>query len=129
MGNETSIPSHNTVTLGLVEGDLEVGSHTIIKGSGIPPAVVVSGTVYCEGHNVFECSLKAESLEAEDSVTVYGDLEVQEDIEVEQGSLKVRGKLRAGEIEVDNAIFVVGDLAAQEVDVGGNTGSQWQLLC
>ena len=47
-----------------------------VKGTGNPPTVKVNGTVYCEGHDTFECTLSAKELNAEDSVTVQGDLEV-----------------------------------------------------
>ena len=59
--SRVSIPSGTTVTLDVVNGDLEIGEHVTVKGSGTPPRVKVYGAVYCEGHNTFDCTLSAQS--------------------------------------------------------------------
>jgi hypothetical protein len=50
MRNRTSVPSRSTATLDFVDGDLVIGEHAIIKGTGSPPSIKVAGTTYCEGH-------------------------------------------------------------------------------
>jgi len=60
MNNKTSVPSRSTTTLDFVKGELVLGKHAVIDGTGKPPTVKVSGTVYCEGYNSFECNLSAE---------------------------------------------------------------------
>src|SRR4030042_4566878 len=119
MNGETSIPPRSTITLDVINGDLEIGKHTIVRGTGNPPAVKVNGTGHCEGHNTFECSLFARELTAEDSVTIQGDLEVEEDIEIEDGRLEVYGRMKAEDVDVDDAVYVSKDLVANDVDVGG----------
>jgi len=120
MNRKTSVPPRSKMTLGFVEGDLAIGRRAIIDGSGTPPAVKVSGTVYCEGDNTFECNLSAENLEAEDDVTIHGDLETENYVKVEDGRLEVYGKMTGKSADVDCALYVTGDLAVQTVDVGGS---------
>ncbi|NIV44866.1 hypothetical protein GWN49_08355, partial [Candidatus Bathyarchaeota archaeon] len=90
------------MTLDFVEGDLIIGRGATIDGSGTPPTVKVSGTVYCEGDNIFECNLSAENLEAEDDVTIHGDLETRKYVEVEDGRLEVHGKMTGNRADVDS---------------------------
>ena len=106
MSDRTSVPSRSMVTLCNVNGDLEVGRHATVRGSSSPPKVTVSGTVHCEGDDTFECSLSAESLEAEDNVIVHGDLEIRDKVEVEDGSLEVKGNMTATKADVDNTLCV-----------------------
>jgi cytoskeletal protein CcmA (bactofilin family) len=106
--------------LGNVDGDLEVGEHAVVKGTGTPSAIKVEGTICCAGHNKFECNVTAESLEAEGNVTVHGDLDVKENVEVEDGSLEVYGKMNAQDIDVDDKLYVSIDLHAEDIDVGGS---------
>jgi cytoskeletal protein CcmA (bactofilin family) len=120
MNNKISVPSRSTVTLDFVDGDLNVGSHAVVEGTGSPPTVRVSGTVYCEEEATFECNLQAGSLEAEDNVTIRGDLTVEDDVDVSDGRLEVHGKMTANHIDVDEALYVNEDLTADNVDVGGS---------
>jgi len=78
MNSNVSIPAHQTSTLDVVEGNLSLGKHATVKGMGKPSSLKVSGTIYCEGDNIFECNLSARSLEADGDVTVYGNLTVVE---------------------------------------------------
>ena len=121
MRNRTSVPAKSRTTLDAVEGDLVVGEHAVIDGTGTPPTVKVSGTIYCEGDNTFKCNLSAENLESEDEVVIDGDLEVGNNVEIEDGCLEVHGKMTAKRIDVNAAIRVKKDLAVEEVDVGGST--------
>jgi hypothetical protein len=86
MSNKTSIPSRTTVTLDAVNGDLEIGRHTVVNAHGTSATLRVSGTVHCEGDNTFECTLLAENLEAEGSIVIRGNLQVEDAVEVEDGS-------------------------------------------
>ena len=120
MSRKISVPSRSKTTLDFVEGDLLVGRRAVIDGTGTPPTVKVSGTVYCEGDNIFDCNLSAENLEAEDNVTVHGDLEIENDIKVEDGRLEVYGKMTAKRVDIDAALYVTKDLAVEKVDIGGS---------
>ena len=120
MSNKISVPSRSRKTLDSVEGSLMIGRRAVIEGTGTPPAVKVSGTIYCEGDNTFECNVSAKSLEAEDNVTIQGDLEIENDVEVEDGHLEVHGKMNAKRVDVDAVLYVSGDLTVEEVDVGGS---------
>ncbi|MBE0519904.1 hypothetical protein IBX35_02550, partial [Candidatus Bathyarchaeota archaeon] len=51
MNNKISVPSRSKKTVDFVEGDLVVGRRAVIDGTGTPPTLKVSGTVYCEGDN------------------------------------------------------------------------------
>jgi cytoskeletal protein CcmA (bactofilin family) len=120
MGERMSVPARSTITLGNVDGDLEVGEHAVVKGTGIPPAIKAGGTICCAGHNKFECNVTAESFEAEGNVAVHGDLDVKGNIEIEDGSLEVYGKMNAQDIDVDDKLYIRMDLNAKDIDVGGS---------
>ena len=115
MNSKTSIPLESTTTLDFVKGDLTVGEHSIIKGTGKPPTVKVSGTIYCEGDNTFEGNILAENLEAQDNVTIHGDLQVENNVEVEGGRLEVYGDMTARHIDVDESLYVNKDLTVGEI--------------
>lgn len=120
MSSKISIPSRTTVTLDSVDGDLEIGKHTIVNAHGTPATLKVAGTVHCEGDNTFECTLVAANLEAEGSVVIHGDLQIEHDVEVEDGSLEVHGVMNAEDVDVDETLYVGKDLAVSEADVGGS---------
>lgn len=120
MASKVTAPSHTTLTVETVDGDMEIGKHVIVRGTGSPPTVRVNGTVYCEGHDTFECALSAKELNAEDSVTVQGDLNVDGDVEVEDGRLTVYGNMTAKSADVGNAVYVTKDLSVDEIEVGGS---------
>ena len=54
MNNKISVPQRSTLTLDSVDGDLIVGSRAVVKGTGSPATVKVTGTVYSEEDVVFE---------------------------------------------------------------------------
>ena len=114
-----TVPSRSTVVLDTVEGDLEVGEHTVVKGKDAASRVAVSGTVYFEGDCVFECSLAAENLDGENDITVKGDLEVRNRVKIEDGRLTVLGRMTAKKVDVDRSVTVEKDFEAEEIDVGG----------
>src|SRR4030043_116678 len=122
MTGRITAPSNTTMTLDEVNGDLEIGKHVTVKGTGSPPTVKVNGTVYCEGHDTFECTLSAKELEAEDSVTVQGDLEVKGEVTADSievgGSLSVDAKVEADNIDIGGTARVGGG-RIQHIDVGG----------
>lgn len=120
MNNKISVPPRSTETLDIVNGDLLMGRNAIVKGTGTPPKLKVSGTVRCEGGNILECDLSTENLEAEENVIIHGNLEVEDTVEVENGRLEVYGKMTAKHIDIDEALFVSKDLVTREVDVGGS---------
>ena len=120
MNNRISVPPRSTLTLDFVDGDLTVGARAVVKGTGSPSTVKVAGTVFCEEDVNFECSLSARNLEAEDDVTIHGDLVIEETAEVSDGRLEVRGNMTARTVEVDDALYVSEDLTATKVDVGGS---------
>lgn len=123
------IPSGTTTTLHVVEGDLEVGKHAVVKGTGIPPKVSVSGSVHCRDDCLFECSLMAENLFGDGYVVIRGDLEVKELVKIGNGfgfgwahgkaMLNVEGKMTAKMVDVENKLAVGKDFEAENVDVGG----------
>ena len=119
MRNRTSVPSRNTATLSIVDGDLIVERYAVVKGTGTPPTVKVTGSVHCEGHDTFECNLSAENIESEDDIVIQGDLDVKGEVVAEDGRLEVHGNLRATRVDVDDALYVGKDLTVNEVDVGG----------
>ena len=96
MNEKTSVPARSRMTLGSVEGDLLVNSHAVVVGTGTPPILKISGTVYCEGNNTFECNLFADRLLANDDVTVNGNLAIAHEVKVEDGHLKVFGSRKRG---------------------------------
>jgi cytoskeletal protein CcmA (bactofilin family) len=120
VNSKTSIPSRSTVILDTVNGDLELGRHTTVKASKAQATVTVLGMVYCEGDDVFECSLSAENLEAEGTVGIQGDLEIKGTVEVEDGSLEVYGNMTAEKIDVDRTLYVKENFTGTDVDVGGS---------
>lgn len=113
------VPQKSTVTLSSVDGDLEVGRGAVVKGEGSPPKVMVTGTVYVEGDCVFDCNLTAENLNGEDDVSVKGDLEVRNRVNIDDGRLVVSGNMKAERVDVDKSLRVDKDFQFDDVDVGG----------
>ncbi len=120
LGEKVVIPSRSSMTLDTVNGDLRLGKGAIVNGIKPDATVEVDGRVYCEGDNTFKCSLKAERFDADGDVTIYGDLEITDTIEVEDGRLEVYGKFVAERVNIDEALYVSKDAQAKEVDVGGS---------
>jgi len=60
--------------LDVVNGDLTLGQDATVKGTENPQAIKVNGTIYCEGLDTFECNVTAEGFEAEEKVTIHGNL-------------------------------------------------------
>jgi len=127
--SQNTVPSGSTATLHIVEGDLKVGKNALVRGSGTPPIVTVSGSVQCQGDCLFECSLVAQNLLADGYVVVKGDLEVKERVKIGNGigfgwvhgkaMLNVEGKMTARTVDIDNRLSVGKDFEAETVDVGG----------
>jgi len=82
MGDTMSVPARSTITLDVVNGDLTLDQDATAKGTGNPQTTKVNGTNYCEGLNTFECNVTAEGFEAEEKVTIHGDLEIKVKVEV-----------------------------------------------
>lgn len=120
MNEKKTIRSSNTITLDVVDGDLELDRQATVKGSGVPPKVKVCGTVHCSGDTIFDGDLSAENLEAESTVVIHGDLEILNTVEVEDGRLEVHGNVSAKHVDVDDAIYVGKDLTVHEIEVGGS---------
>jgi hypothetical protein len=74
MGDNLSVPARSTITLDVVNGDLTLGQDATVKGTENPQAIKVNGTIYCEGLDTFECNVTAEGFEAEEEVTIHGNL-------------------------------------------------------
>jgi hypothetical protein len=74
MGDNMSVPARSTITLAVVNGDLTLGQDATVKGTENPQAIKVNGTIYCEGLDTFECNVTAEGFEAEEKVTIHGNL-------------------------------------------------------
>jgi hypothetical protein len=74
MGDNMSVPARSTITLDVVNGDLTLGQDTTVKGTGNPQTIKVNGTIYCEGLDTFECNVTSEGFEAEEKVTIHGNL-------------------------------------------------------
>jgi cytoskeletal protein CcmA (bactofilin family) len=120
MDDRTNVPSGARTTLDTVEGDLTVGRHAVISGSGPSAEVKVQGTIYCQGNDLFECSVSAERLEAEGDLVVRGNMTIAEDVQVEDGRVEVSGNLTSGRVDVDESLYVGQSLQADKVDVGGS---------
>ncbi len=69
-----SVPARSTITLDVVNGDLTLGQDATVKGTENPQAIKVNGTIYCEGLDTFECNVTAEGFEAEEKVSIHGNL-------------------------------------------------------
>jgi hypothetical protein len=74
MGDNMSVPARSPITLDVVNGDLTLGQDATVKGTENPQAIKVNGTIYCEGLDTFECNVTAEGFEAEEKVTIHGNL-------------------------------------------------------
>jgi hypothetical protein len=74
MGDNMSVPARSPITLDVVNGDLTLGQDATVKGTENPQAIKVNGTIYCEGLDTFECNMTAEGFEAEEKVTIHGNL-------------------------------------------------------
>ena len=99
--DKISVPPRSTLTLDSVDGDLETCKHATVKGTEPNATLKVSGTVYCEGDNNYECNLSAHSLQAEDNVTIHGDLEVTGDIKKNRKALAEARALGRGLLNPD----------------------------
>lgn len=113
------VPRGSTATFKSVEGDLEVSRHAVVKGEGSPPEVEVSGTIYVNDDCVFDCNLSGENLEGEGEVTVKGNVEIRNRIDVDDGRLHVSGNLSAKRACIGRSLKVEKDLKVDRVDVGG----------
>jgi len=69
-----SVPARSPITLDVVNGDLTLGQDATVKGTENPQAIKVNGTIYCKGLDTFECNVTAEGFEAEEKVTIHGNL-------------------------------------------------------
>jgi len=74
MGDNMSVPARSTITLDVVNGDLTLGQDATVKGTENPQRIKVNGTIYYEGLDTFECNVTAEEFEAEEKVTIHGNL-------------------------------------------------------
>jgi len=104
---DVNVPKGASVTLGRVEGQLDVANGAKIRAAD-RNLVVVTGEARFGGNAKVECDLECESLRVEHSGKMgYADLLVL-------GNLTVHGRL-----DVSNSIEVEGAMNAEEVDVGG----------
>jgi cytoskeletal protein CcmA (bactofilin family) len=120
MSSRLKVAPRSREKLDFVDGDLVLGNQAIVEAIGTSSLVKVSGTVYCEGQNTIEGSLVAERLVAEDDVTVRGDLSVADEARVEEGYLRVQGKMTAKRVDIDASLYVESDLKAERIGVCGS---------
>lgn len=112
-----TVPHRSKVTLGHVEGDLEVERDAVVTAEG--EAVVVDGRVRAEGGVVFSGSLKASEVHARDwDLDIRGDLYVQGNLRVSDASLHVSGSLSAASVDVDRDLEVGRNVTVEVLDVG-----------
>jgi predicted acyltransferase (DUF342 family) len=119
MKSNVSVPPGGVITIGDVDGDLEVGRRATVKASAPQSKIIVKGRVYCAGDDTFEASLQAEGFEAEQDVVVLGDLEVTDEVEVDDGRLEVYGNMIAEDVDISDMLHVHKNLKVTKVDVGG----------
>jgi predicted acyltransferase (DUF342 family) len=123
---ETTIPEGTTVSLGVVEGDISAGDHTLIRASE-GSLVLVKGRAFFEGGVEVDCDFECDSLESTDGIVrVNGNLTVHEDIDVEE-ALYTRGNVKARKVEVGGRLSVGMSLETQTADIGGSLEVQGKV--
>jgi len=106
-----TVKSGTTARLGKVDGELRVGRNARIEAES-GRKVVVAGGAHFEGPVTIDCDFECASMRVEGrGFGPGGDVVVK-------GSLQVRGDL-----EIDAATEVQGDISAGKVDIGGHLKS------
>jgi len=117
--NSVNVPRKSRMSLGHVEGDLEVGRDAVIMPDQ-GDTITVNGRVEAEGNVTFGGNLVADEVRSEDGdFDVRGDLTVSRNVRVDDGILGISGSLSAQAVEVDKDLEVARDATVEELDVGG----------
>jgi cytoskeletal protein CcmA (bactofilin family) len=120
---EQVVKRGETIKLGRVEGDLQVGRKATIKAES-GGKVVVAGDVVFEGGATIDCSLECNAIETRavphtgGTVVVHGDLTVRESVDVAD-SLEVSGKATADGFDVGGHLQAEA-VISKRVRVGGH---------
>jgi len=114
------IEPRKTVEIDVVEEDLFVGAHSTIKAK-TGEAIIVKGNVEFEGDCNILSSLHAYSLNLENggNINVQGDLIVERAVRLEDGELRVSGRLEAEDVDVGKVVKVGNGLKCKSISVGG----------
>ncbi|MGB9717971.1 MAG: hypothetical protein ACPL4E_05955, partial [Thermoproteota archaeon] len=114
------IEPRKTVEIGVSEEDLFVGEHSTIKAK-TGEAIIVKGNVEFEGDCNILSSLHAHSLSLENGgkINVQGDLIVERYVSLEDGELRVSGRLEAEDVDVGKVVKVGNGLKCRSIGVGG----------
>jgi cytoskeletal protein CcmA (bactofilin family) len=115
---ETRVSRGERARLGTVQGDLRAEDHSVMEPSE-GTRVVVVGRATFEGSVEVNCDFECNSLHSRDGlVRINGDLIVTEEVDVED-ALYVRGNVKAKRIDVGGRFSAGGSLQAADTDVGG----------
>jgi len=96
-----------TATLGVVDGDLQVGRKATIKAEA-GGKVVVTGDVIFDGGATLDCSLECNSVEVKAAPHTGGTIKVNGDLTAREG------------VDVADSLEVSGTASAEGFDVGGH---------
>ena len=122
---ETRIRAGQPARIGTVQGDLVAENHVLIQASD--RSIRVMGRALFEGSAEVDGDFECESLKSRDGLLrVNGGLTVHEDVDVEE-ALYVRGNVKAKSVDVGGRLSVGISLEAQSVDVGGSVEVQGNL--
>ena len=119
MSEDVVVPKRAIKEINSVNGNLIVNEATV-KASNLEKMIAVSGDTRCHGDCTFEGNLKTYFLYVDDGdLEIKGNLIVERKIRVKKGRLKVDGNLISPKVEVDKSARILGELKAEETQVGG----------
>ena len=114
-----------TVSLGIVEGELRLGNNATIQASNGKKVTVAKG-VYLEGKAYVNCDLECESIESEVFISKTKEARLgSERARMEltgrfAGKLEVNGNLSVRKkLSVSHTVHVKGTIDASDIDIGG----------
>lgn len=119
MSEDVVVPKRAIKEIDSVNGNLIVNEATI-KPSNLEKMITVSGDTRCHGDCTIEGTLKTYYLFVDGGdLEVKGNLHVERKIRVKKGRLRVDGNVISPKVEVDKSARILGDLKAEETQVGG----------
>ena len=102
--SETEVPRGGRVRLGVVDGDLRVGSGARIDADG---RLAVSGDIRFDGSSKVEGTVECGSMDVEDgTVEIHGDVTIRERLRAHDGGVEISGALTAREVDVDRRLRI-----------------------
>jgi cytoskeletal protein CcmA (bactofilin family) len=114
---DVTVPRRSKMTLGHIEGDLDVERDAVVTAEG--ESVVIDGRMRADGGVAFNGSLKAREVDVRGGdLDIRGDLNVRGDLRVSDASLHVSGSLSAAAVDVDRHLEIGRDAMVEILDVG-----------